>query len=442
MDKPSFLSWLPKTPSKGFKYTNHHFKAIAARLDAVTFKQIDRFRCHMPPRHGKSETITIRYAIYRLIHDPGIRILITGYNQAFARKMSRRIRNMAQEMGVVLTADKKASDEWYTEDGSLVMARGVGSPPTGEGFDLIIIDDPICKREQAESPVERDKIWDWYTDDLYSRLQPGGAIVAVFTRWHEDDLGGRLDDAEANGGDKWVKLILKAISDTGDALWPEYRNVDALQRIRRAMVKKDGDRSWEALFQQNPTPKQGGLFDVLALRYCEPSEVPKYLPKVRAWDVAYTADGGDDTVGLLMEGPDAEGIYYLSDIDMFQLGPAQRDTRMMATAAMDGVDVEISLPRDPAAGAAQMIDWRKKLAHYTIVEAKPTQKKSVRWGPFASAMGAGLICLVRANWNTAFVEEARIARESGNKKDNQLDAAADAYLRLTEPTFDYEYTRF
>ena len=220
---------------------------IAEHLDAVNRGEIDRLAIHMPPRHGKSETVTVRAPLYDLERDPELNVLVTGYNERFARKFGRKTRNLAIERGLV-ASDKTANDEWATKKGGLYMARGVGSPPTGTGFKRIYIDDPIRRREDAESEIYREKTWDWYTDDLYTRLEPGGAIILTMTLWHEDDLGAR---AVASEPGKWTVLKLPAISDEGKALWPERYSVGDLNRIRDAIRRRDGERSWEALYQQN-----------------------------------------------------------------------------------------------------------------------------------------------------------------------------------------------
>src|SRR5690606_9175583 len=227
-------------------------------LEAVERGEIDRLAIHMAPRHGKSETVTIRFPLRWIIRRPADNVLVTGYNERFARKFSRRIRNMARERALV-AQDKSATDEWATTRGGLVMARGVGNPPTGTGFNLIVIDDPIRRREDAESEAYRDKTWDWYTDDLYNRLEPGAPIILVMTRWHEADIGAQAVAAEPG---RWTVLKLPAISEKGEALWPQRFNLEALHRIREVMRQNEGLRSWEALYQQNPTPREGSIFKV------------------------------------------------------------------------------------------------------------------------------------------------------------------------------------
>ena len=170
-----YIDFLPTVAPPSWTFDVPHIRLIAQHLDAVTRGEIDRLAVFMPPRHAKTETVTIRYPVYRLEKQPTTRALVTGYNERVAHKFSRKSRNIAA--GRIAMTDKTGADEWETTSGGSLVARGVGTPPTGYGFDLILIDDPVKKREEAESPVYRDKLWDWYTDDLYTRLEPGGAII-------------------------------------------------------------------------------------------------------------------------------------------------------------------------------------------------------------------------------------------------------------------------
>lgn len=426
-----YLEFLTRTAPRGWSYDSPHFHEIAELIDDTIAGEIDRARVHMPPRHGKSQSITVKLPVYMLLHRPGIRVLITGYNERFARKLSRQVKILAQLCGVTISADKAATDEWYTTDGSMVMARGVGSPPTGEGFDLIIIDDPIRSREDAESAVYREKLDDWYTDDLLTRLQPKGAIVGVWTRWHEDDLAGRLQAVEDEGGDPWTKLVLRAIAEDdcplgrepGEALWPEQWPLDTLNRRRMAMRKRMGERSWQALFQQNPTPPEGSIFNVSLIQIADAA--PRIVARFRRWDVANSVDG-DWTVGILL-GIDDQGFLWVLDVVRFRSESENRDARMRAVAMQDGLSVTIGVPTDPgAAGKSQVAYWiRHTFAGFTVVDRAESGSKETRAGPVAAQVNAGNVRMVRADWNHDFIAELR---SFPGKHDDQVDALSDGYL--------------
>ncbi len=203
----------------------------------------------MPPRHGKSELGSRRFPAWYLGRNPGKSIIAASYNSDLATDFGREVRNIvnAPEYGCVfessLSADSKAANRWHTDAGGIYVAAGVGTAVTGRGADIFLIDDPVKDREEADSEIKRQRVWDWYTSTAYTRLAPGGAIILIQTRWNEDDLGGRLLEAQEAGGDKWEVLDLPAIRDDGSALWPDRYSVEALERIKAAIARVTGQRS-------------------------------------------------------------------------------------------------------------------------------------------------------------------------------------------------------
>lgn len=406
-----------------------HIKLIAEHLDAVERGEIDRLAIHMPPRHAKSETVTYRYPVYCLERDPSQNVLVTGYNERFARKFGRRNRNLAIDRGLIGN-DKTASDEWETTAGGLLMTRGVGSPPTGTGFKRIIIDDPVRRRQDAESETLRDSMWDWYTDDLYSRLEPGGAIVLIMTLWHEDDLGAR---AVASEPGRWTVLKLPALAEPcdilgreeGQALWPDRFTREDLIRIRDVMAKNDGERSFEALYQQNPTPREGDFFKVGKVNYIDAADLPTMLRRCRAWDLAATKGGGDWSRGVL-EGVDEQGRFYMIDLVGGQLSSDDRNALMRETAQKDGKDIHIRLPQDPGqAGKDQAQSMIRMFAGYSVSAQVVSGSKETRADAWSSQVNAGNFYMVRAPWNKSVIEEMRTF--PNGKTDDIIDAGADSF---------------
>jgi len=244
-----------------YRVAEHH-RMIAEKLEAVERGEIDRLLICMPPRHGKSELATKRFPAYALGRDPTRQVIQASYNSDLATDFGRQVRNIVATQryqnvfGTELAQDSKAANRWNTSDGGAYVAAGVGTAVTGRGAHILIIDDPLKDREEAESENRREMIWNWYTSTAYTRLMKGGAIVLIQTRWHEDDLAGRLLEAEAKGGDKWEKLILPAIMSDGSALWPDEFDIAALTRTKAAI----GPRDWSALYQQEPSPDDGTFF--------------------------------------------------------------------------------------------------------------------------------------------------------------------------------------
>ena len=293
-------------------YTNpdyqeaRHQRLLDEHLEAVELGLIDRLMVFMPPRHGKSEKSSKRFPAWFLGRNPKRQIIASSYNSDLATDFGRDVRNIMASQdfadvfpAVSLRQDSRAADRMNTSAGGAYFAAGVGTATTGRGADLGLIDDPFKDRQDADSQLQRDRVWDWYRSTFYTRLMPGGAIVLVQTRWHEDDLAGRLLAHEA---DQWTVLDLPAINAAGEALWPEWYDVTALERIRNSI----GPREWSALYQQQPQPDEGTFFQRAWLK-----EWTK-LPQVRIYgtsDYAVTDGGGDWTVHRIW-GIDADDNLY------------------------------------------------------------------------------------------------------------------------------------
>ena len=199
--------------------------AVYHQLDRITRGCGTRLMIFMPPRHGKSELVTIRYSAWRLTRDPGLRIVIGSYNQRLANKFSRSIKRACTSAPVGDPfADEpalglNAMEEWETLQGGGVKAVGAGA-----GADLIIIDDPIKSRAAAESKNNRERVWEWFTDDLMTRPDPNGAVILIQTRWHEDDLAGRFlrkvqgseFKVQSRKRDGWSVIRLPALAEGGE----------------------------------------------------------------------------------------------------------------------------------------------------------------------------------------------------------------------------------
>jgi predicted phage terminase large subunit-like protein len=288
-----------------------HHQRIAEKLEAVERGEIDRLMIFMPPRHGKSELASKRFPAWCLGRKPTRQIIAASYNSDLASDFGRNVRNIVAEPefgqvfpGVSLAPDSQAANRMNTNHGGAYVAAGVGTAVTGRGAHIALIDDPFKDREEADSERRRELVWDWYRSTLFTRLMPGGAVVLIQTRWHEDDLAGRLLEADAA---QWEVLDLPAIDRDGNALWPEWYPVSALQRIRDTV----GPREWSALYQQQPQPDEGTYF---RREWFKPWDI-KDRPPLRYYgtsDYAVTDGGGDYTVHRVW-GIDSEGQVYRID---------------------------------------------------------------------------------------------------------------------------------
>ena len=287
------------------EYTNPRYEAaghhrlICDKLEAVERGEIDRLMIFMPPRHGKSELASRRFPAWYIGRNPHREIITASYGADLATDFGRNVRDIVASpeyhnvFGTRLREDSKAANRWNTQDGGAYVATGVGGPITGRGADIALIDDPIKDRQDADSETIRNKVEKWYTSTLYSRLMPKGAIVLIQTRWHEDDLAGRLLKKQAEGtGDNWEVLDLPAIENEQDwtgALWPEWYPEDALKRIKIAV----GPRDWSSLYQQNPTPDEGTYFKREDFWRYDLTDVPR-VRKYQTADFAVTDEAEAD----------------------------------------------------------------------------------------------------------------------------------------------------
>ena len=229
-----FRDWI-KTKTLNWIWDWRHQLYLYNKLEMVTNGETKRLMIFMPPRHSKSETVTVRYTAWRMVRDPASNIILGCYNQRLANRFSRKIRRIVGSE-IPLSKERKAADEWETLDGGSLSAVGVGAGVTGYGANLIVIDDPVKNRSEAESKAYRENTWDWFNDDIYTRLEPNAAIILIQTRWHEDDLAGRLLNESENGGEQWDVVSLPAIAQAvnADALVrnePKGRKSPASERL-------------------------------------------------------------------------------------------------------------------------------------------------------------------------------------------------------------------
>lgn len=424
-----FPAWL-RLVSPTWQWEWPHLVHIQERLAEVTGGTLKRLLLTLPPRHGKSEQTTIRYPVWRLETAPETRVCVGSYNQRFAERFGRRSRRLAEARGIV-SRDRSAAMEWETPAGGVYRSCGVGSPPTGEGFDLILIDDPVKSREEAESEAYRERVWEWY-GDLYTRLEPGGAIILILTRWHEDDVAGRLLAEMAAGGEAWTTVNLPGLAEEGDplqrtpgeALCRDRYDEEALQRIKGVL----GSYAFSALYQGSPRPREGNLFKwawMMPPVAARPSEVEA---RIRYYDTAGTEGRGDYTAGVLMSRTRG-GTYWIEDVVRGQWSPAHRDAEIRATAERDGPEVQIWLERESGvAGTERSQATVRALAGFVARFEPVTGDKVHRADPLAAQAEAGNVRVVAGPWNHALLDE--LTAFPNGSHDDQVDAAAGAFSKL------------
>jgi predicted phage terminase large subunit-like protein len=429
----SFPDWLPKvTPHWTWNW--RHQLYLYDALQRVTNGMTKRLMIFMPPRHTKSETVTVRYSAFRLERQPKLNIILGSYNQKLANRFSRKIRRIAQTR-IAMSPDRKAVDEWETAIGGGVRAAGVGAGVTGFGADLIMVDDPVRGRDDAESETFREKVWDWFNDDIYTRLEPGGAIVLTMTRWHDDDLAGRLIKEMSEEGEAWEIVNLPALAEEndplgraqGEALCPERYDEERLAKIR----KKLGTYSFAALYQQRPTPVEGALFK----RSWFPSDrivdrAPEGLRWARGYDLAVSTKTSADYTASFRCAFDADGNLYIADGFRKRIEyPEQRRyvvqrmvnekrTQHGIEKALHGQAFVQDLRTIPAVRGVPFRAVRVETDKYT---------RALAWANLAEE---GKVYLVRGPWISEFLDEILRFTGKGDTHDDQVDAVSVAVLLL------------
>lgn len=384
----------------------------------------------LPPRHMKSTIGSECLPVWWLSNHPQGEVIIASYNQSQARKMSRACRTRFDHRTHVRIWPKQrfsvdAVDELQLE-GKIngrpsLIAAGVGSGLTGSGGDLVIIDDPVKGMEEAESIIIRDKTYDWYASVASTRLSPGGKIILIMTRWHHDDLAGRILNDD---GENWQVLNLPAIDDDGKALWPERFGLAELLKRKAAM----GSRVFEALYQGRPTPLEGGMFMVDRLRVTE-HRFPRDARRCRYWDKAATHDAGDFTSGLLLA--EMDGQYCIEDLIHVQYSPAEVQKVIRTTAELDGRDTMVRMEQEPGSSGVDVIDLyaRTILQGFDFRGDRVTGSKELRAGPLSAAIENGLVTMVRADWNRVLMEEFRAFPLGAH--DDIVDSGSGAFAELS-----------
>ncbi len=401
---------------------------LRRELEMVTDGQTKRLMVMMPPRHGKTALVTVRWPVWWMERQPGLRVIVAAYNQTLANKFSRMSRRIA-DMRLGLSDKRRAVEEWQTLNKCWYRGVGVGGGITGMGADLILIDDPVKSREESQSALYREKVWDWYTNDLYTRLEPGGAMVLVMTRWHEDDLAGRILNAD---GDNWRIVRLPALAESGDplgrlpgeALNTERYPPEELEKIKSVM----GSWAFEALYQQRPMPAEGGMFKREWFAKFVDAIPAKVAGRVRYWDRAATAGSGDYTVGVRMSRTN-EGMIYVEDVVRGQWSSGERDRVILQCAQTDPPGTQIWLEQEPGSSGVDSIQALiRLLVGFPVYADRVTGSKVSRAEPLAAQAEAGNVVMVRGAWNGAFLDELLVFPSAAH--DDQVDAASGAFAKL------------
>lgn len=415
-----------------------HLAALDEALEQVTRyvetggkEGIGRLIVEMPPRHGKTKTASELYPTWHLGRNPNHRIMLVSYGATLAFKSSRSARNFIKSprygaiFGRQLSRDSAAVDSWSFEEDSSenkggADALGIRGGATGKGAHILIVDDPIKNREEAESREMRDKLWESFKDDLESRLEPGGAIILMATRWHIDDPTGR---ALKEGG--WTRLRLPAIAEAddplgrqvGEALWPERYPIEALLKIRATR----SNYSWLSLYQQSPIDRGGGIFKSDLIERYRVAAAPEHIQMVRvvvAIDPSVSSKKTSDEVGLVAGFKGSDGHAYIthdvSDI-LSPLGWAKRAVGLYYELKADRVVAEKN-----NGGDLVEINLRTVDSKVSYKDVWASRGKITRAEPVASLYELGSVHHVGSMLTD--LEEEMVTWVEGMPSPNRMDA--------------------
>ncbi len=392
-----------------------HLTPLVEALERTEREQV-HLLVSVPPRHGKTECLLHALA-WKIARHPEQTCGYVSYAADIARSKSRQARDYALEAGVTLRMDSAALNEWRTQQGGGMLATGIGGPLTGFGVDgVLICDDTLKNRADAESSRIRDNIFQWWTSTALTRVEPKGSVIVCGTRWHDDDLLGRLSRESG-----WEVVNLPALDDEGQALWPAVWPVDVLIDRRRRV----GEYDWSSLFMGQPRPRGAGVFESATVCEAVPIGPVRYAIGL---DFAYTEKAKSDysVAAILAE---IAGVSYVVDV-----------VRRQCAAPAFAMELAKLGARYPSATMFAFVGGTEKgvvdLLNSTglrIRSAPAVSDKFVRAQACAAAWNNGTIVVPRtAHWASDFISEV-VTFPSG-VHDDQVDALVGAYHVLHQPS--------
>lgn len=413
---------------------SRHHRELAQALEKVERGEITRLIVTMPPQRGKSELCSRIFPAWAFGKNPHWKTILVGYSAELAEGFSRDAREIVRSSRYRrvfpnrwLADDTQSVSFWkFANQRGFVKSTGAGGSITGFGADLVILDDPLKDRQQAESEQERQKLWDWYTSVILTRLAPGARVVVVQTRWHEDDLVGRLLEAEKLDplADKWTVVHFPALDENEqNPLWPErYRVADYLK------IKANvGGRDWNALYQGRPTPQDGAIFQRGWFKIEPKSKTPDLERWVLAFDTAASIKNSADwTVGALV-GMDPEGGIWIKDIQRWRSewpDSKKRIIQMVKDYRAQGLEITLGFAKR---GLGLPMLQELVRSPELPVAVRPIEEKGdkvERARVWQSRAEAGLLYLVHGEWVNEFIGEC-LGFPYG-KHDDQVDSVSGA----------------
>ena len=421
-----------------------HHKIMADAFERVANGELKRLIINMPPRHTKSEFASYLFPAWFLGKYPEKKIIQTAHTAELAVGFGRKVRNLISNddyqkvfKGVELSSDSKAAGRWNTNKGGDYFAIGVGGAVTGKGADVLVIDDPHSEQEAAVGQYNTDvydKVYEWYTSGPRQRLQPGGAIIIVMTRWSKRDLTGQIikNSIQKEGAGEWEVIELPAILPSGKALWPGFWKQEELESLKAELpVSK-----WNAQYQQNPTSEEGALIKREWWQEWDQSQMPECEAIIQSWDTAFLktqrADYSACTTWGIFNWPDEDGqtIPNLILLDSFKEKLEFPDLKRAAYDKYWEWEPDQMIIEAKAAGSPLIFELRAMGIPVTEFTPSRGQDKIARVNAVTDLFASGVVWCPPTRWAEEVVEEC--ASFPSGDHDDLVDSTTQALLRFRQ----------
>lgn len=428
----------------GFVHGRHH-ALMAKKFEAIAKGEMKRVIINMPPRHTKSEFASYLLPSWFLGKFPDKKVIQASNTGDLAVNFGRKVRNLVDSEqyatvfpGVKLRQDSKAAGRWATNKNGEYFAIGVGGTVTGKGADLLIIDDPHSEQEAAlaaGNPEIYQKVYEWYTSGPRQRLQPGGAIVIVMTRWGEADLTGRVlkDALKREKGEEWELIELPAIMPSGNPLWPEFWSIDELEALKEELpVSK-----WNAQYQQKPTGEEGALVKREWWKIWERERPPNCEYVIQSWDTAFTKSERSDysacTVwGVFHMDEDPKNVNVIL-LEAYQERLEFPELKEKAFEMYNIWEPDTCIIEAKAAGSPLIFEMRRMgvpVQEYTPVRGND---KFVRINSVTDLFRSGKVWAPDTRWAHELIEQ--MAAFPNAAHDDLVDSSTQALIRFRQGGF-------
>jgi len=439
--KESFLPFVHNMWA-AFIHGKHH-EIMANAFERVADGSLKRLIINMPPRHTKSEFASFLFPAWYLGKFPDRKIIQTAHTAELAVGFGRKVRNLVNTSDyqsifpTKLSTDSKAAGRWNTNKGGDYFAIGVGGAVTGKGADVLIIDDPHSEQEAMQgNPQVYEKVFEWFSSGPRQRLQPGGSIVVVMTRWSKKDLTGQIiNNSIKRDGDEWEVIELPALFPSGQPLWPEFWSKNELDAIKSELpVGK-----WEAQYQQNPTSEEGAIIKREMWQVWEQERPPPCNYIIQSWDTAFEksskADYSACTTWGIFNKANAEGkeIANIMLLDAIKVRLEFPELKRKALDCYRQWKPDSLIIEKKAAGAPLIYELRAMgipLSEYTPTRGND---KIARVNAISDLFASGLVWCPDTRWAEELVEE--VASFPNGDHDDLVDSTSQALLRFRQGGF-------